>query len=357
MKRALVLVLCCCALGFGCAEKSNAPAATANGAAVTTKNVADELDAIKANPDYLKSIDDTLKQQGQPVIGSAPGTFDAGFVAQVLHRQLQFALIHSEVERRNLNPNDECKQVAKDDLLLNLGQNDPQAGQATLDGFPEDYRNQLEAWYVDEYALQADLAQQPCGSTSVAQAYFDSHTQDFTQECVSLISVDDENVANSIVAQSRAGGDFAALAKQYSTDPQTASTGGDAGCHFPDEFPTTLAPTVQGTQVGAVTDPISNNVGGFVIIKVNDRKPAAFADVSSDAGRLAARDQSVGLGAWLQHSLADAKVTVDPRFGTFDPSTGSINPPATASNSSSSSSTSPSPPPSSGSEVPPAAGP
>jgi len=61
VKRALVLVLCCCALGFGCAEKSNAPAATANGAAVTTKNVADELDAIKANPDYLKSIDDTLK--------------------------------------------------------------------------------------------------------------------------------------------------------------------------------------------------------------------------------------------------------------------------------------------------------
>jgi peptidyl-prolyl cis-trans isomerase C len=193
--------------------------------------------------------------------------------------------------------------------------------------------------------LQADIAQQPCGSTSVAKAYFDAHTRDFTQDCVSLISINDENLANSIVAQTRAGGDFAALAKQYSTDAQTASAGGDAGCHYPAEFPPTIAPTVQGTQVGAVTDPISDNAGGFVIIKVNDRKPAAFEDVSSDAGRLAARDQSVELGAWLEHALTDASVTVDPRFGTFDPSTGSIKPPPVDNGASNSSS--------SGSEAPP----
>ncbi len=345
MKRAFVLVLCCCALGFGCAEKSNAPAATANGVTVTTKDVADELDAISANPDYLKNIDNSLKQQGQAVLGSAPGTFDAGFVAQVLHRQLQFALIHSEVQRRNLTVTDECRQAANDALVLSVGDNDAQQGQATLAGFPASYRNQLESWYADEYALQADLAGQPCGTTAVAQAYFDAHTQDFTQHCISLISVNDENVANSIVAQTRAGGDFAALAKQYSTEPNTASSGGDAGCLFSYQFPTTLAPTVQATQIGAVTDPISDNQGGFYIIKVNDRKPAALADVATDAGRLAARDQSVELGAWLQRAFKDASVTVDPRFGTFDPSTGSIKPPAVDNGASNSSS--------SGSEAPP----
>jgi parvulin-like peptidyl-prolyl isomerase len=348
VKRALVLVLCCCALGVGCADTSHSPAATANGSTVTTKDLRDELNAINANHEYLTSIDNALKQQGQAVVGTAPGTFDAGFVSQLLLRQLQFAVIHDEVQRRNLTANDECKKAAQDDLVLTMGQNDVQAGQATLAGFTDDYRNQLESWFLDEYLLQADLTNQPCGSDSVARAYFDAHPQDFTQNCVSVITVADENLANSIVEQSRAGADFAALAKQYSTDAQTASSGGDAGCHYPDEFPSTLAPTVEGTQVGGVTDPISDNVGGFAIIKVDDRKPAAYADVSSEAQQLAARDQSVELGSWLQHTLASAKVTVDPRFGTFDAQNGVINPPPGDKNSSSTSS---------GSEAPPAATP
>jgi hypothetical protein len=95
---------------------------------------------------------------------------------------------------------------------------------------------------------------------------------------------------------------------------------------------------VQGTQVGAVTDPISDNQGGFYVIKVNDRKPAAFADVATDAGRLAARDQSVELGSWLKKELANEKVTVDPRFGTFDAQNDVINPPPGDKNASSSSS-------------------
>jgi parvulin-like peptidyl-prolyl isomerase len=327
VKRALVLVLCCCALGAACADKSNTPAATANGVTITTQDLKDELNAISANHDYLTSLDNTYKQQGQAVVGSAPGTFDAGFVTQLLLRQLQFGVMHNEVQRRNLTATDECKQAAQNDLLLALGQNDLQQGQATLAGFSDDYRNQLESGFLDEFMLQADLANQPCGSDSVSRAYFDAHQKDFTQNCVSLIAVNDENLANSIVAQTRAGGDFAALAKQYSSDTQTATMGGDAGCHYPDEFPSTLAPTVEGTQIGGVTDPISDNVGGFVIFKVDDRKPAAYADVATEAQQLAARDQSVELGSWLQKALADGKVTVDPRLGTFDAQNSVINPP------------------------------
>jgi len=344
VKRVLALVLCCCALAVACAEKSNAPAATVNGTTVTAKDLADELDAIKANPEYLNALDTQFKQSGQAAVGSAPGTFDPGFVGTVLFRQLQFALTHSEVQRRNLEASDECKASASNDLTQNLGQGDAQKGEATLAKFPEAYRNRLQGWYVDEWVLQADLVHQPCGGAGVAQAYFDTHPDDFTQMCVSLASVNDENLANSIVAQTRAGADFAALAQQYSTDAQTASGGGDAGCHLPAEFPSTIAPTVQATQVGGVTDPISDNGGGFYIIKVNDRKPQAFTDVSSEAEQLALRDQAVELRTWLSHALTDAKVTVNPRYGTFDPSTGQITPPA--SNSSA---------PGSGSQAPPSA--
>jgi hypothetical protein len=347
VKRALLLVVCCLALAPACAEKSNAPAASANGVTVTTKDVADELDAYGANPDYLKRVDDSRKRQGRgAVVGSAPGTYAAGFVAEVVNRQLQYALIHDEVQGRGLTASDECKAAAKNDLLLSFGGNDAQQGEATLAGFPEEFRKRLEGWNVDEYVLQAELAHQPCGSDSVAKAYFDAHTEDFAQDCVSLIVVNDENLANSIVAQTRAGGDFATLASQYSTDQQTVGSGGDAGCHYPGAFSTTLAPTLRATPVGAVTDPISDNAGSFVIFKVNDRKPDAYADAASDAARLAARDQQVELGAWLTQTMTDGGVTVDPRFGTYDPTTHSITPPAGDSESSSS-----------GSEAPPTSSP
>ncbi len=358
MKRALVLLFCACVLVPACASShAGEPAATVNGVTVTTQDVVDELNAINANKAYLNAIDQQFKQAGQAVVGSAPGTYDASFVGEVLQRQMQFALIHSEVEKRGLQASDDCKALAKNDLVNGLGQGDPQQGETTLDSFPETYRNQLEGWYNDQYVLQADLLNQPCGSVAVAQAYFNAHPDGFTQYCVSLISVDDENLANSIVAQARAGADFATLAQQNSTDTQTASAGGDAGCHELSEFPDTISPTVQSTPVGGVTDPISNNQGGFVIIKVTDKKPATFTDVQSEAQSLATRDQSVEFGSWLQKAQASSQVTVDPKYGTFDPATFSITAPGATTTTSSPNESGPPVTDTVPSDVPPSAGP
>jgi hypothetical protein len=322
-------------LGTGCAEKSTAPAATVNGTTVTTKDVVDELDAINANPDYRTDIDNQFKQQGQAVVGSAPGTYDAAFVGQVLLRQMQFTLTHDEVVRRNLQASDDCRVAAQNDLIQNLGGGDVQKGQSVLAAFPEGYRNRLVGWYIDEWMLQSDLVQQPCGGSEVGKAYFDAHPDDFVQMCVSVITAGDENTANNVVEQARAGADFTSLARQYSTASDVAQTGGDAGCLFPVEINTLFQQTLQQTPTGSVTDPVSNNQGGYLVFKVTDRKPAAFSDVSSQAEQLAARDQAVEYRGWLTHALQDAKITVDPRYGTYDAENLTITPPATESSSSS----------------------
>jgi parvulin-like peptidyl-prolyl isomerase len=360
VRRALALLFCACALATACGSShANEPAATVNGVTVTTRDVVDELNAISANKDYLSAIDQSFKQAGQAVVGSKPGTYDAGFVAQVVRRQMQFALIHSEVEKRGLQASDDCKATAKNDIVNSLGQGDAQQGQAVFDGFPDTYRNQLEAWYDDQYVLQADLVNQPCGSVAVAQAYFDAHKDDFAQYCISLISVNDQTLANNIVSEARNGGDFATLAQQNSTDSQTAAAGGDAGCHQLSEFPTTISPTVQGTPIGGVTDPISDNQGGFAILKLTDKKPAAFTDagVQSQAQDLATRDQSVELGSWLQKAYPTSQVTVDPRYGTFDQSTFNITAPGATTTTSSPSESNPPTSDTVPSDQPPAAGP
>jgi parvulin-like peptidyl-prolyl isomerase len=360
VKRALVLLICACALATACGSShANEPAATVNGVTVKTQDVVDELNAITANQDYLKSIDQLFKQSGQSVVGTKPGTYDAGFVAQVVRRQMQFALIHSEVEKRGLQANADCKATAKNDIISSLGQGDMQQGQTVFDSFPDTYRNQLEAWYDDQYVLQADLVNQPCGSAEVAKAYFDAHPDDFTGYCVSLISVNDETLANNIVSESRSGGDFAALAQQNSTDAQTAAAGGDAGCHQLSEFPQTISPTVQSTPIGGITDPISDNAGGFVIIKLTDKKPATFTDstVQSQAQGLATRDQSVELGSWLQKAYPTSQVAVDPRYGTFDQSTFTITAPGASTTTSSPDQSNPPTSDTAPSDQPPTAGP
>ena len=188
-----------------------------------------------------------------------------------------------------------------------------------LDSFPRTYRNQLEDWYSDQYVLQADLVNQPCGSAEVAQAYFDAHPDDFTQYCVSVIVLERPEPGQHHRGAGPRGRDFAALAQQNSTDPQTARTGRRRRLPLaePSSEPRS-SPTVQATPVGGVSDPISDNQGGFVILKLNDKKPAAFTDVQSEAQSLAIRDQSVEFGSWLQKAQAASHVTVDPRYGTFD---------------------------------------
>ena len=138
-----------------------------NGATVTTKDVVDELDAITANPGYLSDIDSQFKQGGQTVVGSASGTFDAGFVGQVAAPS-DAVRGHPQRGREAQPPGQRRVQAGRERTTWSRTSVKAMRRrvQTTLDGFPEDYRNRLEGWYVDEWLLQSDLVQQPCGGAA-----------------------------------------------------------------------------------------------------------------------------------------------------------------------------------------------
>ena len=69
MKRAVVLVLCLFLAGAACTSTSSAPAASINGRAVSTEDLVEELNAIQANPDYIKAL-----ESGAPNNGISVGT-------------------------------------------------------------------------------------------------------------------------------------------------------------------------------------------------------------------------------------------------------------------------------------------
>ncbi len=79
--------------------------------------------------------------------------------------------------------------------------------------------------------------------------------------------------AADILRQIRSGGDFAALAKQYSEDPGNSDIGGDIG-YFPrNQMVPPFEKAVWALQPGEVSDVVETGFG-FHIIKLTDRQAA-----------------------------------------------------------------------------------
>ena len=260
MRRLAALILCTFALGASCSNSTSAPAATVNGTNISTRELVDELNAINANPDYIKSLQASppTGAAGVSVVGSTPGSFDAGFVSQTLLRQILFSMVHSEVTKRHLTADDACRLEATNDAKQNLGQGDSNSGQAFFDKFPKTYQDLLVQRNVDVLLLENALADQQCGKGPDAEAYYNAHQADFTRLCISIIAVNDQAAADSAVAQLKAGADFATLAQQVSVDPTSAAKGGDIGCKLPSEIGNTqVAQLLQAGQIGQVKWPVT----------------------------------------------------------------------------------------------------
>jgi peptidyl-prolyl cis-trans isomerase D len=79
------------------------------------------------------------------------------------------------------------------------------------------------------------------------------------------ILVPDEKTAQDVLAQLKAGKDFAALAKQFSKDTVSAEKGGDLGFATRSTFVAPFADAVFGMKVGETSPPVKTQYGYHVI--------------------------------------------------------------------------------------------
>jgi len=116
-----------------------------------------------------------------------------------------------------------------------------------------------------------------------------------------------EAEAKSVVAQLDKGADFAALAKQYSTDPN-AQSGGDLGYFGHDDMVPEFADAAFSLPVGEYTKTPVKTEFGWHVIKVEDRrvgKPPSFEDAREELSQDLAHDI---IEAKLQELRGAAKV-------------------------------------------------
>lgn len=145
---------------------------------------------------------------------------------------------------------------------------------------------------------------------------------DVTALCSSHLLVETESEAVAAIARLEAGEDFAALASEISVGP-SASVGGDLGCVAPATFVSEFVAGAAAVGGPGISDPVQSQFGWHVIqVRSFLRGPD---DESASAELTSFVFNNHGpVFAELQTELYDREISVDPRFGVFDPTSGLV---------------------------------
>lgn len=124
------------------------------------------------------------------------------------------------------------------------------------------------------------------------------------------ILLSNEATAKMVLAQLKAGGDFAALAKAYSRDPGSAAQGGDLGYFktgsMVPEFERAVLALKPGELSGIVKTPF-----GYHLIKATDSRLRKFAVPDAQVEQLVLREkQESTMRQWFGSVKAKAKIEV-----------------------------------------------
>ena len=136
-----------------------------------------------------------------------------------------------------------------------------------------------------------------------------------TTVCVRHILVENTTDVDTVVAALEAGGDFATLADEVSTD--TATAGGDLGCALAGRYVPEFAEAALEAPIGELTYPVETSYG-FHILIVDSRSGPTLEDLLADPSAWVPESEADFLwGDWLNAALRDADASVSPRFGEW----------------------------------------
>ncbi|XBS70833.1 peptidylprolyl isomerase [Acerihabitans sp. KWT182] len=191
-------------------------------------------------------------------------------------------------------------------------------GQTATDQEIQDNYNQNKSAYVLPESFRvsyipldaASMLDKTTVSDAEVQAYYDQHKDQFTQPArkrYSIIQSKTEADADAILAQLKQGADFAALAKEKSTDVISAKNGGDIGWMEADSTVDELKQANLNDK-GQLSGVIASSVG-YLIARLDDVQPAQvkpLSDVHDGVASKVKQEKAVDAYYALQQKVSDA---------------------------------------------------
>ncbi len=290
---------------------TSATAATVNGRKIDRSDFEKELKALAENEELRAA-----SGGGEGLLGKGKGTVDARLSAGWLTAVIYDALITEAFEERNLKITDEDKAEAATQLAEQFST--PKVANA----FPKWFRDRLSGRNARAVALRTSLTGLSASEADLRK-YYDEHKSDFVQVCLSHILVkESKEAAEAALARIKRGEDFAAVAQAVSEDPGSKDKGGDLGCNFAGLFVKEFADAAVVAPIGEPTEPVQTQFG-FHILLVKDRPQAPFDAVRTQVKTNLNNESQNKFREFLGKAAQKAKVTVDPRYGTFKADPGS----------------------------------
>jgi foldase protein PrsA len=146
------------------------------------------------------------------------------------------------------------------------------------------------------------------------KSFFEANKESFAQEeqvKASHILVKTEKEAKELKAKLAKGEDFAALAKEFSTDPSSKDNGGQLG-YFPrGEMTAEFEKAAFTLKVGSISDPVKTEYG-YHLIKVEDKRAPEAANFEKNQDQireyLTNKKLEEEYNPWLQEVANDYKI-------------------------------------------------
>ena len=179
---------------------------------------------------------------------------------------------------------------------------------------------------VVEQELGDELTKDVDVPAEALQAAYDQNLAEYDQVRSRHILVESEQQAREILTSVRADETtFASLAAQFSIDTSNKDAGGDLGLvgrgAFVPEFEELLFSAEPGTY-----DVVQTQFGWHVV-NVIERITTPLSEAEPELRRTALQDQrTAATQELLRNTAADLDITVNSRFGTWDPETGTVEP-------------------------------
>jgi foldase protein PrsA len=279
---ALLLVIALVKPPFAGSSASNETVATVNGVAISKDKLFDSMAELGGKQTLDNLIQDELVTQAADKAGIKVTDADVDKeIASIKARFPSETEFESALQQANMTLDDLKKQTP---MQLRI-------------------RKILEPQVIDK-VTDADV-----------KKYFDENKASFNtplQVRASHILVATEKEANDILAELKAGGDFAAIAKAKSTDPGSKESGGDLGFFGAGAMDPAFEKAAFALKKDELSAPVKSSFG-YHIIKVTDRKEAKTATFEEEKAKI--KDQLISQKVselsttWLADLKAKAKIT------------------------------------------------
>ena len=301
------------ALLSACGNLFDPAAAVVGGRKITVAEVSDALDRFKTTQEYER-----LSAQGD--VEAIQRRFEQAYLSELIRR----AVLAPRAEELGIEVSDEEVEETIQGIEDDFGSSSAFEEALKEQGLDQEQLTQIVHDNILEDKLREEVTKDIAPTEAEVEAFYEENIADYTRTKSSHILVKEFELATELskrlhaASKKKLPGLFEQLAREFSTDPQSAKKGGDLGFTTAGQLVEQYENAAADLEIGEVSDPVQSQFG-YHIIMVTDREVTPLEDART------AISQQLGEGAeeetwqeWLTDAYEQSDIRINSRYGEFD---------------------------------------